>query len=109
MIKECSNPTRCAEYNQDYNIRSHQEKTPEASKTYANCEGIDHVAYKKIYSIRVKKAQRTRQRITNKLILYKSLREKSSSAPLKRDNEFTLISSRKKRKIILKIIELRET
>ena len=109
MARECPNPTRYAECSQDHDTRSHQKKASGASKACADCEGTGHAAYEKTCSVRVREAQRTRQRIATKSLLYGPLRERSSSASLKRGDEFILIGSKKKRKTVLEIIELRKT
>ena len=109
MTKKCSNPTRCAECSQDHDTRSYQKKAPGASKTCVGCEGTGHAAYEKTCSVRVREAQRTRQRIATKPLLYGPLRERSPPTPLKRGDGFILIGSKKKRKAASEIIELRET
>ena len=109
MTREYSNSTRCVKCNQDHNTRSYQEKTSETSKACAGCGGTGHAAYEKTCPVKIREAQRTRQRIATKSLLYESLRERSPSTPLKRGNEFILIDSKKKRKTVLEIIELRET
>ena len=109
MTRKCSNPTRCVECSQDHDTRSHQEKASGTSKACAGCENTGHAAYEKIYLVRVREAQRTRQRIATKPLLYGPLRERSPPTPLERDDEFILIGSKKKRKTVSEIIELRET
>ncbi len=109
MARECPNPTRCAECSQDHDTRSHQEKAPGAPKACAGCGGTGHAAYEKTCPVRAKEAQRTRQRIANKPILYGPLRERSPPAPLERGDGFTLVGPRKKRKAAPEVIELRET
>ena len=109
MTRECSNPTRCAECNQDHDTRSHQEKASETSKACVGCGGTGHAAYEKTCPVRVREAQRTRQRIATKPLLYGPLRERSPSAPLERGDGFILIGSKKKRKAAPEVIELRKT
>ncbi len=109
MARSCPNPTRCAECSQAHDTRSHQEKAPGAPKACAGCGGTGHAAYEKVCPVKVKEAQRTRQRIANKPLLYGSLRERSPPAPLERGNGFTLVGPKKKRKAAPEVYESRET
>ncbi len=104
-----SNSTRCAECSQAYDTRSYQEKAPGALKACAGCGGTGYAAYEKVCPVKVKEAQRTRQRIANKPLLYGSLRERSPPAPLERGNGFTLVGLKKKRKAAPEVYESRET
>lgn len=103
MSKSCKNKTSCAECKQAHDTRDHARIAPNAPKACATCGETGHTSYDKMCPVKVKEAQRTRQRIANKPSRYRT----AECTIVATDSAgFTTVVPKKKRKAPVDAIEV---